>query len=69
MLLLYLAEDNAEPSPPIVKNSGFSFANFRGRGQLLSIDYSRGINQQQQGYNPTSQSSNNNKTSSNYIDV
>jgi len=38
---------------------GFEFSNFRGKGQLLSIDYSRGI--QQQSYtSSTSQSSNNN---------
>ena len=43
---------------------GFSFANFRGRGQLLSIEYTRGINQQQQNsfstgfQNSTSNSSN-----------
>ena len=29
---------------------GFSFANFRGRGQLLSIEYTRGINQQQNNF-------------------
>jgi len=38
---------------------GFEFSNFRGRGQLLSIDYSRGI-QQQGNYNQSFSSSSNN---------
>jgi len=37
---------------------GFEFINFRGMGQVLSIDYTRGI-QQQGGYSPSPSSSNN----------
>tara|TARA_B100001094_G_scaffold125277_1_gene121205 strand:- start:3017 stop:5503 length:2487 start_codon:yes stop_codon:yes gene_type:complete len=45
---------------------GFSFSNFRGRGQLLSIEYTRGINQQQQSSFSSGFSNQNNNASNDY---